>query len=110
MTDILFFHVWWEWSENTDDAFSVIYHWLNIVEGIAWFVFSCLVGLRWLRYRRSQLEFWYSAAFAVFGVTDFVEAWQQSSPLIWVKLVVLITLFLLRRTVMSRHYPQATLY
>lgn len=108
--DALFFRVWWRWSSLDTDVFWSTYHWFNILEGLAWFVFSWLVFQRWRRHRRSPLEIWYSIAFFCFGITDIVEAWQQSSLLIWVKLIILVLLLHLRRTVMRRFYPKSKLY
>jgi hypothetical protein len=108
--DALFFRVWWQWSPLDVDVFSTTYHWFNILEGLAWFVFSWLVYLRWRRHGHSSLEIWYSIAFCCFGMTDIVEAWQQSSLLIWVKLIILVLLLRLRRTVMRRFYPESKLY
>jgi hypothetical protein len=56
------------------------------------------------------LEVAYAMAFGLFGVTDFIEAWRLTSWLIWAKLVNLMVLLLLRRTVLRRFYPQCRLY
>ncbi len=69
-----------------------------------------LVLRRFLTHRKSRSEISYAVAFLTFAITDFVEAWEQSSWLIWLKLLNLIVLFQLRRTIMSRYYPTAKLY
>ena len=65
---------------------------------------------RFSTHRSSRSEIGYAIAFLTFAITDFVEAWGQSSWLIWLKLLNLIVLFQLRRTIMARHYPEAKLY
>lgn len=107
---ILFTRTWWRYDSNDGQWFSFVYHWFNVAEGLAWVVFAMLVLLRYRKHRNSKLELWYAFAFLTFAVTDFREAWAQSSWLIWVKLANLIALFLLRRTVMARYYPEAKLY
>lgn len=108
--DTLFTRIWWQWNPGDGQWFSLIYHWFNILEGIAWLVFAALVFQRYLRHRKSSIELAYSAAFLAFAATDFREAWEQSSWLIWLKLLNLIALLWLRRIVMRRYYPSATLY
>lgn len=108
--EIIFTRTWWRYTADDGQWFTFLYHWFNILEGIAWSVLAVLVFRRWNTHRYSILEVWYTAAFVAFAVTDFREAWAQSSWLIWLKLANLIMLFLLRRTVMSRFYPQAKVY
>lgn len=108
--EIMFTRTWWRYSPGDGQWFTLLYHWFNIAEGVAWVVFAGLVLRRYLRNRRSSLELWYCFAFFIFALTDFREAWAQSSGLIWFKLLNLIGLFLLRRAVLSRHYPDAKLY
>ena len=113
IAEILFVRTWWEF-EAPHTLFDDVYHWFNISEGLAWFVFAALV---WRRGRQTSataypggLEVAYAIAFATFGLTDLQEAWQQSSWLIWLKLINLITLAVLRRRVMTESYPEARLY
>lgn len=108
--DILFTRTWSRYTPSEGDWFGSVYHWLNILEGGAWFTFSLLVLWRYVKQRNSGLELWYSLAFATFGISDFAEAWELSSWLIWLKLLNLIILLRLRRIVMTRFYPQATVY
>lgn len=108
--DIVFVRVWWAWPETSRQLFDWVYHWFNIIEGCAWLVFAGLVLRRAMTHSRSGLEFAYALAFCVFAVTDFREALEQSSWLIWLKLINLIALFWLRRSVMLRWYPEAKLY
>ncbi len=108
--DIIFWQTWWRYPSSHATAFDTVYHWFNILEGCAWFVFSFLTLLRFLKNRNSSLELCYSFAFFTFGLSDFCEAYVQASWLIWFKLLNLIALFLLRRTVMSRYYRTAKLF
>ena len=34
---------WWQWNPDDGQWFSLIYHWFNILEGIAWVIFAALV-------------------------------------------------------------------
>ena len=108
--DVVFVRTWWTWSADSDQWFDWIYHWFNIAEGCAWLGFAGLVLRRFLAQKRSRIELVYCVAFLAFAITDFCEAWQQSSWLIWLKLLNLIALLWLRRVVMSRHYPDAKLF
>lgn len=108
--EIVFIRSWWRYTPNDGQWFTAIYHWFNIAEGIAWVVCSGLVFRRYLTHRRSRLEICYAVAFLTFAITDFKEAYEQSSWLIWLKLLNLIVLFLLRHRVMTHHYPAAKLY
>ncbi len=105
----IFTHIWWQWDSAAADEFAMIYHWFNLFECAAWLVFAGLVLRRWKASRRSKSEFSYASAFAVFGFTDAVEAWQQSTPLILFKAANLIALLALRKHVM-RLYMDAKLF
>ena len=128
--ETLFTKTWWQWNPSDGQWFSVIYHWFNILEGVSWIVFAALVFQRYVSQRNSSVEIaysnvatrWplrndsqrnssveiaYSVAFLAFAATDFLEAWEQSSWLIWLKLLNLIALLWLRRIVMQRCYPSA---
>lgn len=108
--DVLFTRTWWRYTPGDGRWFTAWYHWGNILEGCAWVVFAALVLRRFLTHRNSRLELAYALVFATFAVSDFVEAWQQSSWLIWLKLVNLAGLLWLRHTVMTRFYPAAKVY
>ncbi len=110
VVELLFTEVWWQYAPNDGQYFSSAYHWFNIAEGLAWLSLSGLVLLRFLKHRNSLHECIYSVTFLAFGITDFVEAWQQSSCLIWLKLGVLLFLFRIRRFVISHWYPDARIY
>lgn len=110
LLEIVFVQIWWTYDAEEPFGFSACYHWFNILEGLVWLVFSALVLLRFLRNRRSQIELCYCALFAAFGVSDLFEAWQQSSWLIWLKLLNLYGLVRARAHVMRRHYPEARVY
>lgn len=103
--DILFCHTWWSWTRDRALPYSPAYHWFNLFEGAAWTVCAAIVFGRHLRYRHSLLEVWYALAFLAFGITDFIEAQQQASWLLWIKGVNLAVLVWLRRTVIRRFYP-----
>jgi hypothetical protein len=107
---IIFVRTWWRYTPEDGQWFTVLYHWFNIAECCAWVVCSGLVLRRFLCHRKSPSEIYYAIAFLTFAVTDFAEAWSQSSWLIWLKLLNLIVLFQLRRKIMSRYYPTAKLY
>ena len=110
LIEIIFVRSWWTYDVKKPFGFSACYHWFNILEGLVWLVFSALVLLRFLRHRQSRIELCYCALFAAFGVSDFVEAWQQSSWLILLKLFNLYGLVWTRERVMRRHYPEARVY
>jgi hypothetical protein len=65
---------------------------------------------RYLIQRRSLLELAYAAAFFTFGLTDFREAYELASWLVWLKLLNLIVLIQLRTVVMKRCYPASKLF
>ena len=108
--EIIFVRTWWRYTPEDGQWFTAIYHWFNIAEGCAWILCAGLVLRRFLTHRKSPSEIHYAIAFLTFAVTDFAEAWEQSSWLIWLKLLNLIVLFQLRRMIMSRYYPAAKLY
>ena len=110
LTSILFRKVWWQYDVTDTSWFSIVYHWFNIAEGVAWVVFAILVLMRFSQHRKSKLELWYAFTFLLFGITDFREAWQQSSPLIWIKLLILIALLWLRKVVLTKFYQEAKLF
>jgi hypothetical protein len=108
--EIVFVRIWWTYDAEEPFGFSACYHWFNILEGLVWMIFSALVLLRFLRHRRSPIELCYCALFAAFGASDLVEAWQQSSWLIWLKLINLCCLVWTRERVLRCHYLEARVY
>jgi hypothetical protein len=110
LVDILLLRTWWTYARDGRMAFSVAYHWFNLFEAAAWFVFAALVLWRYFKHRHSPIELAYAFAFFTFGLTDVREAWVQQSWLIWLKLVNLIALFYLRRLVLTKYYPGQRLY
>ena len=108
--ETIFVRTWWRYAPHDDQWFSFLYHWFNLTEAAAWFVFAALVMRRYRIHRHSSLEVWYAIAFLFFGLTDLREAWEQSSWLIWIKLINLIVLAWLRRAVMTRYYRSAKVY
>jgi hypothetical protein len=105
--DALFVRNWWTWRAADDSWASRSYHWFNLAEGCVWLALAFLVLLRLRRFRRSPLECLYAAAFFTFGLSDFREAWSLDSWLIWLKLVNLVALLWLRRTVLRGWYPDS---
>src|SRR6478752_5641459 len=101
--DLLVTHVWWEYRTST--AQGQFYHSLNLGEGFVWLVLAALVAARFVRRRQSWLEVAYSAAFVVFGLTDFREAYRLESWLLLFKGVNLVALLWLRHIVIRRYYP-----
>ncbi len=110
MFEVVFTQVWWRYDGASDDWFTHLYHWFNLLEGCAWLVVAGLILRRFLCHRKSRLEIVYAVAFVTFGLTDFQESLEQSSWLIWIKLVNLVGLILLRRRMMTKHYPSARVY
>lgn len=110
MLELIFVQTWWRYTPGDGQWFTAIYHWFNIAEGCAWVACSGLALRRFLAHRKSRSEITYAIAFLTFGITDFVEAWEKSSWLIWLKLFNLIVLLQHRRSIMSRYYPTAQLY
>ena len=108
--EILFTRVWWTWDSRDDQWFSHLYHGFNLLEGAVWLVLAGLVLRRYLKHRNSLLEICYSVAFLTFAASDFREAWQQSSWLIWLKLMNLLALLWIRGKALRQWYPGATVY
>jgi len=108
--DHMFCRIWWRYQPSDNHWFNSAYHWFNLAEGCIWLVFAGLVLIRYFKHRKSCIELWYALAFATFAVSDFREAWQQSSWLIWLKLFNLMALARLRRRVMSVYSPNAKVY
>ena len=110
IVEFVFTHTWWTWDPLDGQWFSITYHWFNLLEGMIWLILAGLVLRRWLKHRCSRIEIIYAIAFLCFAATDFREAWEQSSWLIWLKLFNLALLFWLRRIVVQRWYPAARMY
>lgn len=110
IVEILCTRTWWSWASGDRSWHSLFVHWFNLFEATVWWFFGGLVLLRFVRQRRSGLEPVYSAAFFTFGLTDLAESFALTSWLIWIKLLNLIALWWLRRTVMRRHYAASRVY
>jgi len=108
--DLLFTHTWWSWAGGDRSWHSIAVHVFNLIEGLVWWIFSALVIVRHLRFRKSRAELAYSAAFLAFGVTDFIEAYALTSWLIWIKLVNLVVLWRLRAVSLKKWYPGSRLF
>jgi hypothetical protein len=106
----LFLRTWWTYAGARYPAQAIPYHWFNLFEGTAWLVFAVLVLVRYARHRQSTLELWYALAFALFGLSDYREAWILESWLIWAKLANLAALAWLRSVVMRRYYPASKVF
>jgi len=101
---------WWTWNAETAGVWDSVYRGFNLSEAAVWFLLAALVLRRWIRFRQSPLEGLYAAAFAIFGVTDLLEASQQSAALVAVKGIVLAAVLILRGIVRSRWYPASSFY
>jgi hypothetical protein len=101
---------WWAYSAAEVDWFSSVYHFFNLAEGAAWCLLAALVLKRSFQHARSPVEIAYAAAFAVFGVSDFREAYALETWLILAKGVNLVCLALLRGYVIRRFYPESKTY
>ncbi|WP_404306120.1 hypothetical protein [Neorhodopirellula lusitana] len=110
LTDLLIQRTWWRYSPRHGDLFNDLYHGFNLCEGAFWVALSCLVLRRYWIHRNSQLEIVYSILFLTFGITDFVESSALTSWLIWLKVMNLVPLFLVRRTIIRRYYRESKLY
>lgn len=97
---------WWRYG-RPPSLLGDAYHWFNIAEGIVWCVLAALVVVRAVRRQRRPVEWWYAAAFAAFGLTDFREAIALHSWLIGLKGVNLVVLLWLRSVVIRRFYPRS---
>jgi hypothetical protein len=101
---------WWVWDRATATGWDWCYRGFNLFEGLCWLVFAVLVFRRWHHNRRSSWELVYAAGFVAFGLTDFREAWAQSTGLVLVKGVVLGCLMTLRYRAIRVWYPGSRLY
>ena len=107
LIDLFRSHVWWQWDATSADTFSIGYHLFNLAESAVWFGVSIAILIRAARFRHSRWEWLYASAFFVFGLTDVVEAWQQSSLLIAFKLFNLVLLGFIRHRAMKIWYPKS---
>ena len=62
IVDLLLTRTWWTYDPKFD-WYAQPYHWLNLVEGCLWLVFSALVFRRYRRQARAPIELVYCAAF-----------------------------------------------
>lgn len=108
LTEWLWFRQWWNYSADAG-WLDEVYHWFNIIEGLAWLVCTSVVARRYFSDPKSRVELLYAFAFLTFAASDFREAWVQQSWLLWLKLLNLIVLFRLRRHVMKQLRPSARL-
>ncbi len=81
----------------------------NLVEASFWFGCAAYALRRNAVHHRSKQELVYGALFVLFGVTDVVETIQVSNPLIWIKLFILIPLFVSRNRVLQTYDPRPKL-
>lgn len=101
---------WWIWNPANASIWDRVYRDFNLLEGMAWCVFSGLVVRRWFRHQRSKWEWGYAISFLAFGITDFLESWAQSLPLLGSKGVILLALYRFRQQALSQWYPSAKIY
>jgi hypothetical protein len=71
---------------------------------------AALVLDRFRRNRKSWLEPVYAAAFAAFGFSDFVEAYELTSVLIAFKGSNLLLLLWMRRVLLQECYPHSRMF
>lgn len=96
---------WWTYDPWTSGPWGMAYRWFNIAEGCIWIGCAVFVVRRWLKGGRGWLDVPYALLFLMFGLTDFREASVQSAPLVLVKGILLLGLFLLRRHLLPRYTP-----
>jgi hypothetical protein len=97
--------IWWTY-DPTESGFSQAYHWLNLLEAVAWCLIAAWIVGRYARRRRSPLELAYAASFLTFAWSDFREAETLDTWLILFKGVNLVVILSLRRAVLRRFYPE----
>lgn len=96
-----------DWNDLTAiDYFLVGF---NAMEALFWFGCGGYVLRRNAAGHRAGLESLYALLFVLFGLTDVIETFQVSSPLIWVKLFILVPLFVIRRNVLASYTPRPRL-
>ena len=109
--DLLWWHTWWEYDPNGSLSDHVWQHGFNLFEGLCWVVYGLLVIRRHLVNQKSVwLELSYAAAFFLFGISDFVQAYRLTSWLLVWKLFNLIALLVLRKLTIKRHYPLSKVF
>jgi hypothetical protein len=108
--EVLLRRTWWAYDAKNSLPADAVYHYFNLFEAGAWFVFAALVLVRYAKFRRSLLEPIYAIAFLCFGVTDLLEARALTSWLVWIKFGNVIALFWLRAIVIKRFYPGSKLF
>lgn len=99
LLEALWTQPWWTYDPAQATLWDHSYRNFNHFEGFVWTVFAILVLRRWQTHHRSRWELVYAAAFLLFGLTDFREAFVQSAPLVLLKVVVLGVLWWSRRVV-----------
>lgn len=96
-----------DWADL--NAIDVALMSFNIVEAVIWFFCAFYIIRRNLANHHSMLEYVYGILFILFGASDLVESYQLSSPLIWAKLLILISLFTVRHKVIHSYEPKPPL-
>ncbi|TFG50285.1 MAG: hypothetical protein E4H40_01620 [Candidatus Brocadiia bacterium] len=87
-------------------GFSLFYGPFNIAEAAAWYIIAGYVILRFLKNQRTPFEILYAASFVAFGTTDILEATSLPVWLLIAKGIILVSILLLRKKVIS-FYPKA---
>lgn len=110
-SELLWWHEWWRFNPQGPASDLLWQHGFNLFEGVCWLMFAGFVIRRYRQSRKAKcLELSYAAAFVLFGLSDFIQAFRLTSWLLFWKLVNLIVLLALRRVVMKRHYPESKLF
>lgn len=96
------------WRYDPADSLTVAYHWLNVVEAMAWFMIALAVGRRMIRCRRSVgWESLYVLLFITFGLSDLWESRVVPMWLIAAKGLIFAGILAVRHQLMRHHYPDA---
>ena len=109
--DLLWWRTWWSFDPNGSIHDLIWQHGFNLLEGFCWQVFAVLVCLRYWRFRKSKpLELSYAAAFVLFGISDFIQAYRLTSWLLVWKLINLALLLVLRHRTIRNLYPGSKVF
>ena len=87
---------WWYWEPSEASTGDWAYHLFNLAEATAWFVIAVVI-VRRSRQVSQWVDRWLAFTLLLFGLSDVAEAWMVSIALVAVKLMILITLLLLKK-------------
>jgi len=96
------------WRYDPADPLAAAYHWINVIEAVAWFVIALVVARRLVRDRRSMgWEVAYILLFIAFGVSDLWESRVVPVWLIAAKGLIFAGILTVRHHLIRHHYPDA---